>query len=91
MPLHHDTPVADREAKKPQKTNACSGIADKKPPKPLLAGGDPLGESGGLDDPDFEERAAIREFDGGLPRSEAEAQAEQEMPDIPDRRRNTGL
>lgn len=52
------------------------------------------GKSGGLDEPDFEERAAIREFDGGLPRVEAEAQAAQEMPDIPeflDRRRSGGL
>jgi putative DNA primase/helicase len=59
----------------------------------FLAGGLD-GESGGLDDPDFEERAAIREFDGGLSRTEAEAQAAEEMPDLPkflDRRRRAGL
>lgn len=33
---------------------------------------------------DFEERAAILEYDGGLTRAEAEAQAGNEMPDLPD-------
>ena len=34
-------------------------------------------------DPDFEERAAILEFNGGLTREEAEAQAAQEFPEMP--------
>jgi hypothetical protein len=41
-------------------------------------------------DVDFEERAAILEYEGGLTRAEAEAQAAIEMPDLPaflDRRR----
>ena len=42
-------------------------------------------------DADFEERAAILEYDAGLTRAEAEAQAANEMPDLPaflDRRAN---
>lgn len=35
-------------------------------------------------DADFEERAAILEYDGGLTRAEAEALAAEEMPDLPD-------
>ena len=35
-------------------------------------------------DVEFEERAAIREYDGGMPRAQAEALAASEMPDIPD-------
>lgn len=41
-----------------------------------------------------EERAAIREFDGGMSREEAEAQTAEEMSDLPeflDRRRSAGL
>jgi putative DNA primase/helicase len=37
-----------------------------------------------IDEADFEERAAVLEFDGGLSREEAEAQAATEFPDIPD-------
>jgi hypothetical protein len=35
-------------------------------------------------DADFEERAAMLEYDGGLTRADAEAQAASEMPDLPD-------
>ena len=35
-------------------------------------------------DADFEERAAILEYDGGLTRAEAEARAAAEFPELPD-------
>ena len=46
------------------------------PLSPLVPGLEGQGESGGdFDHEDFEERAAIMEFDGGMTRSEAEAAA----------------
>lgn len=58
----------------------------------FLAGG-LAGESGGLDGPDFEadfeERAAIREFDGGMSRVEAEAHTADEVGPIPEFLRRT--
>jgi hypothetical protein len=35
-------------------------------------------------DADAEERAAILEFDAGLPRAEAEVRAAEEFPELPD-------
>ena len=35
-------------------------------------------------DIEFEERAAIREYDGGMPRAQAETMAAAEIPDVPD-------
>jgi hypothetical protein len=79
MPLQPDTPVADSKAKKPQKTNACSGVADKKPQKPVLGGGDPFAE---LMDPRFKlkPKEDIESVEDGFP----------ELPKFLDRRTARG-
>jgi hypothetical protein len=63
-----------------QKDEVCCGVADV---ADFLGRQRDVAHGARVADADFEERAAILEYDGGLGRAEAEAQAANEMPDLP--------
>ena len=65
--------MADEKPLKPNESTTCGGVADQ------IGGCGPLGtdQAEKSDPDDFEERAAIAEYDSELPREEAETLARQ--------------
>ena len=73
--------ATQRPAENRQKLGPVADVADVA----LFSGRESdVAHEASVADADFEERAAILEYDGGLTRAEAEAQAASEMPDLPD-------
>jgi hypothetical protein len=76
--------ATQRPAENRQKLGPVADVADVADVALFLGRESDVALEASVADADFEERAAMLEYDGGLTRADAEAQAASEMPDLPD-------